>query len=78
MPKAQQGMVTIQLRSVFAQETAADILNRWDDLAASLAECLPNDAALLNKAREDVLAFRSTNTGNCRAVAFSPPTAYPL
>jgi putative transposase len=43
---------------VFAQETAADILNRWDDLAASLAERFPNAAALMDEAREDVLAFR--------------------
>jgi putative transposase len=58
VPKAQQGMVTIQLRSVFAQETAADILNRWDDLAASLAERFPNAAGLMDEAREHVLAFR--------------------
>jgi transposase-like protein len=58
VPKAHQGMVTAALRSVFAQETAADILNRWDDLAASLAERFPNAAALMDEAREDVLAFR--------------------
>ena len=35
-------MVTAALRSVFAQESAAVILSRWDDLAASLAErCWP-------------------------------------
>ena len=58
VPKAHQGVVTAALRSVFAQETAADILNRWDDLAASLAERFPNAAALMDEAREDVLAFR--------------------
>ena len=31
-------MVTAALHSVFAQETAAKIESRWDDLAASLAE----------------------------------------
>ena len=58
VPKAHQGMVTAALRSVFAQESADEILSRWDDLAASLAERFPRAAALMNEAREDVLAFR--------------------
>ena len=58
VPKAHQGMVTAALRSVFAQETAAEIESRWDDLAASLAERFPRAAALMHEAREDVLAFR--------------------
>jgi putative transposase len=51
-------MVTAALRSVFAQETAAEIKSRWDDLAASLAERFPKAAALMHEAKEDVLAFR--------------------
>jgi hypothetical protein len=43
VPKAHQGMVTAALRSVFAQETAAEIQYRWDDLAASLAERFPKE-----------------------------------
>jgi hypothetical protein len=43
---------------VFAQETAAEIESRWDDLAASLAERFPRAVALIHEAREDVLAFR--------------------
>jgi len=58
VPKAHQGMVTAALRSVFAQENAADILSRWDDLAVSLAERFPKAAELMNEAREEVLAFR--------------------
>jgi transposase-like protein len=58
VPKAHQGMVTAALRSVFAQETAAEIEARWDDLAASLAERFPKAAALMHEAKEDVLAFR--------------------
>jgi hypothetical protein len=34
-------MVTAALRSVFAQETFAEIEAHWDDLAASLAERFP-------------------------------------
>jgi len=58
VPKAHQGMVTAALRSVFAQEDAGEILSRWDDLAASLAERFPRATELMHQAREDVLAFR--------------------
>jgi transposase-like protein len=58
VPKAHQGMVTAALRSVFAQETVAEIESRWDDLAASLADRFPKAAALMHEAKEDVLAFR--------------------
>ena len=57
VPKAHQGMVTAALRSVFAQDTAAEIESRWDDLAASLVEHFPKAAALMHEAREYVLAF---------------------
>ncbi len=59
IPKAHQGIVTAALRSVFAQETAEEIASRWDKLATSLAKRFPKAAALMNKDREDVLAFRS-------------------
>ncbi len=59
IPKAHQGMVTTALRSVFAQETAQEIASRRDELASSLAERFPKAAALMNGARDDVLAFRS-------------------
>ena len=58
VPRAHQGMVTAALRSVFAQESADEILSRWDDLAASLADRFPKAAELMHEAREDVLAFR--------------------
>jgi putative transposase len=43
---------------VFAQESAAEIESRWDDLAASLAERFAKTAALMDEAKEDVLTFR--------------------
>ena len=58
VPKAHQGMVTAALRSVFSQEDAIDLVERWDDLAASLVERFPRAAELMDQAREDVLAFR--------------------
>jgi transposase-like protein len=58
VPKAHQGMVTAALRSVFSQEDAAGLVERWDDLANSLAERFPKAAELMLEAKEDVLAFR--------------------
>jgi transposase-like protein len=58
VPKAHQGMVTAALRSVFSQEDAVGLVERWDDLAASLAERFPKAAELMEKAKEDVLTFR--------------------
>jgi putative transposase len=58
VPKAHQGMVTAAMRSVFAQETAAEMESRWDNLAASLAERFPKAAALMHEAKEDMVAFR--------------------
>jgi transposase-like protein len=58
VPKAHQGMVTAALRSVFAQEGSGEIESRWNDLATSLAERFPKAAALMDEAKEDVLAFR--------------------
>jgi transposase-like protein len=43
---------------VFAQDDASNILARWDDLDASLAERFPRATELMLEAREDVLAFR--------------------
>ena len=50
-------MVTAALLSVFAQETAAEIKSRWDELAAALAELFPKAAALMHEAKEDALAY---------------------
>ena len=58
VPKAHQGMVTAALRSVFSQEDATGLVERWDDLASSLTERFPKAAELMLEAKEDVLAFR--------------------
>jgi len=43
---------------VFSQDDAVGLVERWDDLAASLAEHFPKAAELMAQAKEDVLAFR--------------------
>jgi putative transposase len=52
-------MVTAALRSVFSKEDAVGLVERWGGLAATLAERFPKAAELMEKAKEDVLAFRS-------------------
>jgi putative transposase len=51
-------MVTAALRSVFAQEIATEMLTRWDDLTASLADRFPSATELMAETREDVQSFR--------------------
>ena len=58
VPKAHQGMVTAALRAVYSQESFAGLVERWDDLASSLAERFPKAAELMQESKEDVLAFR--------------------
>lgn len=58
VPNAHQRMVTAALRSVFSQEDAVGLVERWDDLANSLAERFPKAAELMKESKEDVLAFR--------------------
>jgi hypothetical protein len=41
------------MRSVFAQETTAEIESSWDDLAAPLAELFPKDPGWMHEAKED-------------------------
>lgn len=51
--------VHVGLSKAIRQESAAEICNRWDELATCLAERFPKAAELLNEAREDVVAFKA-------------------
>jgi transposase-like protein len=68
VPKAHQGMVTAALRSVFSQQDATGLVERWDDLASSLTERFPKAAELMLEAKEDVLAFRHFPQPHCKKV----------
>ena len=57
VPKGSQDMVAAALRSVFVQSEAVE--QQWDQVIAMLIEKFPAAAALMEQAREDVLAFRS-------------------
>jgi putative transposase len=58
VPKAQQEMVAVALRSVFTQHSRSAVVEQWDQVTAMLAGKFPKAAELMASAREDVLAFR--------------------
>ncbi|TXR51588.1 transposase, partial [Quadrisphaera setariae] len=55
--KADGEVVTAAYRTVFAQPTAAGVQSQWDSVAATFQATHPKVAAVMDAAREDVLAF---------------------
>ena len=52
-------MVAASLRSVFVQAEAQAVEQQWDQVIAMLTEKFPAAPALMEQAREDILAFRA-------------------
>jgi putative transposase len=52
-------MVAAALRSVFVQQDEPAVEQQWDQVITMLTENFPAAAALMEQAREDVLAFRT-------------------
>src|ERR687885_1282686 len=57
VPAKQRPAVVAMLKTIFAQETAADARNQWNSVADALRERAPKLAELMDNAREDVLAY---------------------
>ncbi|PWJ42442.1 Transposase (or an inactivated derivative) [Quadrisphaera granulorum] len=57
--KTDGDVVTAAYRTVFAQPTATGVAAQWDSVTATLAPTHPKVAAVMDAAREDVLAFTS-------------------
>src|ERR687895_1924119 len=57
VPAKQRPAVVAMLKTIFAQETAADARAQWDGVADALRERAPKLAGLMDEAREDVLAY---------------------
>jgi transposase-like protein len=57
VPAKQRPAVVAMLKTIFAQETAADARSQWNSVANALRERAPKLAELMDKAREDVLAY---------------------
>ena len=57
VPAKQRPAVVAMLKTIFAQETAADARAQWNSVADALRERAPKLAGLMDGAREDVLAY---------------------
>jgi len=57
VPAKQRPAVVAMLKTIFAQETAADARGQWDSVADALRERAPRLAELMDEARDDVLAY---------------------
>src|SRR3712207_1192627 len=57
VPAKQRPAVVAMLKTIFAQETAADARAQWSSVADALRERAPKLAGLMDDAREDVLAY---------------------
>jgi transposase-like protein len=57
VPAKQRPAVVAMLKTIFAQETAADARMQWNGVADALRERAPRLAELMDEAREDVLAY---------------------
>ncbi|MDP9143198.1 MAG: IS256 family transposase [Actinomycetota bacterium] len=59
VPKASAEMVAAAIRTIFAQPTAAEVIEQLDKVAAMLAPKFPAVAAMLADAREELTTFAS-------------------
>jgi putative transposase len=57
VPAKQRPAVTAMIKTIFAQESAAEAYAQWNSVADALRERAPKLAALMDEAREDVLAY---------------------
>ena len=57
VPAKQRPAVMAMIKTIFAQETAADAHAQWKSVADALRERAPKLAELMDEAREDVLAY---------------------
>ena len=57
VPAKQRPAVTAMIKTIFAQESAADAHAQWNSVADALRERAPRLAELMDEAREDVLAY---------------------
>jgi transposase-like protein len=73
MPKASAEMVAAAIRTIFAQPDAAHVRSQASEITAMLAGQFPMVAAMLDDAREDLLAFSSFPTTHWRKIWSTNP-----
>jgi transposase-like protein len=57
VPAKQRPAVSAMVKTIFAQETAREAHDQWNSVAEALRERAPKLAALMDEARDDVLAY---------------------
>ena len=57
MSRPSSGRQSAMIKTIFAQETAREAHDQWNSVAEALRERAPKLAALMDAAREDVLAY---------------------
>lgn len=73
VPKTDGEVITAAYRTVFAQPTAHGVATQWDSVAATLAASHPKVSAVMDAAREDVLAFAGFPTAHWRKIWSTNP-----
>ncbi len=68
VPKAHQEMVAAAFRTVFAYATPAEVAEQWDHVRATFAERFGKAAALMDSAKEEVLAFSAFPRAHWRQI----------
>ena len=73
VPTKQRPAVVAMLKTIFAQETAADARSQWNSVADALRERAPKLAELMDDAREDVLAYTAFPNEHWPQIASTNP-----
>jgi putative transposase len=73
IPKGHQEMVSAAFRTIFAQVSPDEIAAQWDHVANMLTERFDKAAALMVRAKEEVLAFRTFPQAHWRQIWSTNP-----
>jgi putative transposase len=73
VPAKQRPAVAAMLKTIFAQESAAEARAQWDSVAEAWRERAPKLAELMNGAREDVLAYTAFPREHWAQIASTNP-----
>jgi len=73
IPKGHQEMVSAAFRTIFAQVGAEEISAQWDHVELMLSERFDKGAALMARAKEEVLAFRTFPRAHWRQIWSTNP-----
>jgi transposase-like protein len=74
IPKGHQEMVSAAFRTIFAQVSPEEIAAQWDHVENMLTERFEKAAALMRRAKEEVLAFRTFPRAHWRQIRSTNPS----